>query len=114
MCGALWTFSVLSFAGPFAWPFAIALTWLLVRHAPDRRDAIGLVAGLGTFLIFIGLIHVGDTLCPESGTLTIPAGETGTISCGGLDSRPWLAIGALILIGALLLYRMARRRASET
>jgi len=43
--GALWTFSVLSFAGLYTLPLAVVLTWLLLRYSTDKRDAVGLIAG---------------------------------------------------------------------
>ena len=109
-CGALWAFSVISFAGMFVLPLAVVLTWLLSRYAVDRRDAIGLIAGVAALLVFIGLLHMADTPCPESGVLFVPAGEQGVVSCGGLDSAPWLVIGSLLLIAAGLLYSVVRRR----
>jgi len=76
----------------------------------DRRDAIGLIAGVAALLVFIGLLHIADTPCPESGILFVPAGEQGVVSCGGLDSAPWLVSGTLLLVAACVLYSTVRGR----
>jgi hypothetical protein len=107
-CGALWTLSVLSFAGLFTLPLAAVLTWLLIRYSTDRRDAIGLIAGVAALLVHVGAAHIGEAPCPESGTLTIPAGEEGSVSCTDFVSGPWLVGGILLLVVALVLYLMVR------
>lgn len=111
-CGALWTFSVLSFAGLYTLPLAVVLTWLLLRYSTDKRDAIGLIAGAAALLIYVGSAHIGETPCPESGTLTIPPGET-SVSCSDFVSTPWLVGGILLLVVAFVLYGMVRWRRSE-
>ena len=112
-CGALWTFSVLSFAGLFTLPLAAVLTWLLIRYSTDRHDAIGLIAGVAVLLVYVGSAHIGETPCPESGTLTIPPGGEGSVSCIDFVSTPWLVGGILLLVVALVLYRMVRGRHPE-
>jgi hypothetical protein len=109
-CGALWTVSVLSFVGLFTLPLAAVLTWLLFRYSTDKRDAVGIFAGVGAVLIYIGTAHLGESPCPASGVLTIPAGEYGSVSCTNFVSTPWLVRGVVLLIGALVLYRVVRRR----
>lgn len=110
VCGALWTFSVLSFTGLFTLPLAAVLTWLLIRYTTDKRDAIGLVAGVAALVVYVGSAHIGETRCPESGTLTILPGGEGSVSCTDFVSTPWLVGGILLLGAALVLYRMVRRR----
>jgi hypothetical protein len=112
-CGALWTFSVLSFAGLFTLPLAAGLTWLLTRYSLDKDDAIGLVAGVATFLVYVGSAHIGEMPCPESGTLTLPAGGERRVSCTDVVSTPWLVGGILLLVAALVLYRLVRGRHPE-
>lgn len=112
-CGALWTFSVLSFAGLFTLPLAAVLTWLLYRYSTDRHDAIGLIAGVAALLVYVGSAHFGETPCPESGTLAIPPGGEGSVSCTDFVSTPWLVGGILLLVVALVLYRMVRGRHPE-
>lgn len=106
-CGALWTLSVLSFAGLFTLPLAAVLTWLLIRYSTDRRDAIGLIAGVAAFLLYVGSAHIGQPRCPESGILTVPPGG-GSVSCTNFVPTPWLVGGILLLVVALGLYRMVR------
>lgn len=113
LCGALWTFSVLSFAGLFTMPLAAVLTWLLIRYSSDRHDAIGLVAGVAAFLVYVGSAHIGELPCPESGTLTILPGEEGSVSCSDFVSTPWLVGGMLLLVVALVLYRIVRGQRPE-
>lgn len=107
-CGALWTFSVLSFAGLFTLPLATVLTWLLIRYSIDRRDAIGLIAGVAAVLVYVGSAHITEMPCPESGTLTgLPGGDR-SVSCTDFVSTPWLVGGVLLLVAFLVLYRMVR------
>jgi len=106
--GALWTFSVLSFAGLFTLPLAAVLTWLLIRYSTDKRDAIGLIGGVAVFLVYVGSAHIGETPCPRIGTLTILPGGEGSVSCTDFVSTPWLVGGILLLVVALGLYRMVR------
>lgn len=113
LCGALWAFSGLSFAGLFVLPLAAVLTWMLFRLGKDRRDATGLIAGAGGFLVLIGFLHVGDTPCPESGVLYVPAGQESVVSCGGLDSLPWFVSGSLIVTVAVALYCFLKRPTTE-
>jgi len=91
-CGALWTVSVLSQVGLFTLPLAVVLTWLLIRYSRDRRDAIGLVAGVAAFLLYVGSAHIGQAPCPESGMLTLPPGAEGSVSCTNFVETP-LACG---------------------
>ena len=107
ICGALWAFSFLSFVGPVVWPLAAALTWLAFKYTSQRRDALGLVAGAGAFVLFTGLLHIRDLPCDS------PRAATAS-GCGGFDSKPWLIIGSIVLLGAVLLYRSVRQRQDST
>ncbi len=111
LCGALWTFSFLSFAGPLLWPLAIGLTWFATRKTPKDRDLLGLLAGLGLFILYIGLINVGSSPCSESG-IAFP--DDGQSSCGGSDARPWLLVGLVALSLAILLYSRSASWRPET
>lgn len=97
---------MLSFAGLFTLPLAAVLTWLLIRYSIDKHDAIGLIAGVAALLFYVGSAHIGETPCPVSGRLTIlPRGED-SVSCTDFVSTPWLVGGILLLVVALVLYRM--------
>lgn len=109
-CGVLWTFSFLSFAGLITLPLAAVLTWLLFRYSVHKRDAIGLVAGGAAVLVYVGSAHIGESPCPASGTLTIAPGGPASVSCTDFVSSPWLVSGVVVLIGALGLYWIIRRR----
>ena len=107
--GVLLAFSFLSFAGPLAWPIVIIVGAVVIWARPSARDWLGLVAGIGAFLLFIAAIHINDTRCPPSGT-TIVTGPGGSYSCGGLDSKPWLIVGMIVFGAGIGLYTWARRK----
>ncbi len=106
-CGMLWAFSFLSFAGLFTLPLAVLMTALNLKHAPDRRDAIGLIAGVAVLLLVIGFMNLGYQACPD-GPVTIMSDE-GSFSCGGFDPRPWFAVGFVLFVASLSVYRISRR-----
>ena len=109
LCGMLWAFSFLSFAGLVTLPVAAILTALLIKYAPDNRDAMGLVAGIGAMVLVIGFLNLGYQPCPESPTIVIMTDE-GSFSCGGLDPKPWLAVGFIFLVVAIAVYRLRRQK----
>ena len=112
LCGGLLSFSFLSFAGLFALPLGAILLGLLIAYAPDRIDRWGLVAGVGSILLFVGVLNINSSPCPEEGWVTVVPGE-GPYSCGGLVPWPWLAAGALIVGTAIAIYRRRLRIGRE-
>ena len=60
-CGALWTFPWFTFGvGIVTLPFAGWLTWALGRHAPQLRDAWGLLFGVGGLFALVGLSNLNS------------------------------------------------------
>lgn len=59
--GALLALALLGLAsiGMFVLPFALVALWLVARRAP-RREAFGLLAGIGVTLGAIGLLQLGE------------------------------------------------------
>ena len=56
---ALWTLPWFTFGvGIVTLPFAGLLTWAMGRHAPDLRDAWGLLFGFGGLLALLGLMNL--------------------------------------------------------
>jgi len=111
LLGTLLAFSFLSFAGPFAWPFILILGAAVIWVRPPARAWFGLISGIGAFLLFIAAIHLADAPCDT------PAGIEAlrtSGSCGGLDSKPWLIVGALVFALGFGLYLWARRRVMKT
>ena len=97
IAGALWSVTLISFVGLFTLPFALLLTGLLVRYSPQRRDALGLLAGAAGVALVLGVVNLGYQPCPESGTLTILSGE-GSSSCGGFAPAPFFVVGVVLMI----------------
>ena len=112
VCGALWAFSFLSFAGLRVLPPALLLTWLLHRNTGTRPYAVGVVAGAAALLLYIGLVHLSDRPCPESGSVTVESGEPG-FSCGGLNGVPWLVAGIALMGISVGLFFQVRGRMRE-
>ena len=77
--------------------FALLLTGLLVRYSPQRRDALGLLAGAAGVALVLGVVNLGYQPCPESGTLTMLSGE-GSSSCGGVAPAPFFVVGVALMI----------------
>ena len=121
-----WRFAAWVFAGgltAFAWltgfsiglfllPFAVLAIWFVARKSRIWPEILGLVGGLGVVGLVIAAIHREGTGCRSSGE---PDGSI-TVTCGGLDPKPWLVGGLLLLALAPALYALARRRtpADET
>ena len=104
IAGAMWAFSVISFAaGPFMIPFAGWLTWIAWRRTERRRDVLGLVAGVGAFILFVGFLHVGDVPCDS------PRAPRRS-SCGGIDAKPWLIVGSVIVAAGILPFLRPREK----
>ena len=110
--GALLAFSLLSFAGPLAWPLILILGAIVIWLRPPVRAGLGLISGIGLFVLFIGVIHLQDTPCSSSG-IVISAEFSGVYSCGGLDSKPWLIVGSAAFIAGIGLFVAARQRATR-
>ena len=97
IAGSLWSVTLISFVGLFTLPFALLLTGLLVRYSPQRRDALGLLAGAAGVALVLGVVNLGYQPCPESGTLTMLSGE-GSSSCGGVAPAPFFVVGVVLMI----------------
>jgi len=106
--GALLAFSFLSFAGPLAWPVVLFLVAIVIWARAPTRAWLGLIAGSGAFLLFIGIIHLNDTPCTQIGAISHGPGD-GPYSCGGLDSQPWLIVGGIVFAIGIGLFARPRR-----
>jgi hypothetical protein len=100
LVGGLLGFAVLGAAsvGALALPFIVILVVMTRRARPPSHSLVGLIAGVGVLLLFIGILNLGNTPCDETGTLIdgvivygyVEAGieEDGAkTSCGG--RRGW-------------------------
>ena len=115
LSGGLLSFGIVAAAsvGLLVLPFGMVLFGLLIAYAPDPRDRWGVFTGVGAVGILIGLLNIDNRPCAgwvsgqETGSTS--SGATSSVSCGGLDGRPWLVIGVLLIVVSLVVYR--RRRA---
>jgi hypothetical protein len=109
--GALLAFSFVSALtiGIFILPFALLASWAILRSSPPRATSFGLVSGAGLVCLAIGVLNVGSTPCPESGTATVSPGEV-EVACGGRDALPFLVAGIALTLTGLVLVASARRR----
>ncbi|MDH3605735.1 MAG: hypothetical protein OER12_01925 [Acidimicrobiia bacterium] len=114
LAGGLIVFGILGAAsvGLFVLPFGMILFGLSIAYAPDTRDRWGVLAGVGAIGVFIGVLNLNYQPCDE-GWVTVPPGED-SYSCGGFDGRPILAIGLLLIVVALIMYRRARANAATS
>jgi hypothetical protein len=114
-----WRFAAWVFAGgltAFAWitgfsiglfllPLAVLAIWFVARKSRIWPEILGLVGGLGVVGLVIAAINHEGPGCRT----TEEAGGI-TVTCGGLDPKPWLVGGLLLLAAAPALYALARRK----
>jgi hypothetical protein len=123
LVGGLLGFAVLGAAsvGVLALPFIVILVVMMRRARPPSHSLVGLIAGVGVLLLFIGILNLANTPCDETGTLIdgvimyghVEAGseEDGAkTSCGGFAPAPWLAVGGTALAAGAALFAIAERR----
>jgi hypothetical protein len=104
--------TLVSFVGLFTLPLALLLTWSLIRYSPQRRDAIGLLAGAGGFGLILGIVNLGHRSCGEAGAVMVLSSE-GSSSCGGWAPDPFFVIGSVLMAAAVVLYLVAGKRSAE-
>jgi hypothetical protein len=93
-------------------PFALVLLALVARLSPQLPEAAGFVSGVGVMLIVVAFLNQDYRPC-GSGVVTLEPGQT-SVSCGGLDPRPWLVSGLAVFTAGCVAYALtsrARRRA---
>jgi hypothetical protein len=112
--GALLVFSFLGALsiGFFVFPFALLALFVSTKRASVWPEATGVVAGAGAVSLVIAFLNRDYNPCPESGVLTIPPGETGSIECGGFDPTPWLIVGITLVSVSVLAHVFIRARRS--
>jgi hypothetical protein len=90
-------------------PVGVLTVCVMVGQTRERRELLGVVAGLGCAVALIGAIHVDD-----GGCATHRDARTTRVSCGGFDGKPWLAVGLMLTAAAALAYEhIGRRSGSE-
>ena len=105
-------------------PVAIGLAYLVnARFRSSPESTIGGPVGAGTILLWIAYRHRDyPGPCPGGGAMSrgmevVSAGGRSVMklemSCGGLDPRPWLAVGVLLVAIGLGVALAHRRRAAS-
>jgi hypothetical protein len=93
----------------FLFPLGVLVVCVMVRWTREQRELLGALAGLGCAAGLIGLLHLHDGGCS---THRDAEGLTTTISCGGFDGKPWLAVGVLALAAAAVAYQRAGHKSA--
>ena len=75
---------------------------LVLARLTGAAEALGVVGGGGSVIALIGLLNLDYQPCPN-GTVVLPPGQT-SYECGGFDGTPWLIVGALLMVGAVLVF----------
>jgi hypothetical protein len=91
--------------GIFALPVAAVLILVLSRHRASV-DALGLLAGLGAIVAWIGSLNLNHQACSSHATLTPGGAQSVSYSCGGIDGTSWLIIGIGMAAVAVALYML--------
>jgi hypothetical protein len=108
--GACLAFAVTAL-GFFVVPVGLLLAIGLARRRRGM-DAVGLVAGIGVMVAWIGSINLDYHACSSSSvSLALPRGSTrsAVYSCGGVNGTPWMIVGVTALLAALVVYIVATR-----
>ena len=98
---------IVSQIGVFTFPAGVVLIVVLTWHAP--RHALGFVAGVGAVGVVIGALSLDYHPCPRDGVTVLEPGQT-SFECGGFDGTPWLVVGAVLVVAAMVGYALANRR----
>jgi hypothetical protein len=90
--GALFAFTVLSAAsiGLFLVPVVLLGLWYLARNVGMGREAVGAISGFGVPTLVVAILAAGPN---------------------GLDARPWLVAGLLLVAAGIAGYLALTRRA---
>ncbi len=106
--GACLAFDVSSL-GVFLVPLGLLLALGLARRRAGV-DALGLLAGLGAIIAWIGSLNLDYRAC-SSGSVTLMLSPRGphsvSYSCGGVNGVPWVIAGTCAVAGALAWYLIA-------
>ncbi|MGH9227041.1 MAG: hypothetical protein ACRD2W_25425 [Acidimicrobiales bacterium] len=111
--GALCGFAGVSLAsvGLLILPLAVVALIAAGRRARPWPEVAGFLPGLGTGAgLFVGLVNLGSSPCPSSGSASVgPGAATSSYSCGGLDPVPWLVGGAILVVLGFAVYLAQQR-----
>ena len=117
LVGALLGFSVLGAAsiGLFVLPMALLALGVTAGTARVWPEIAGMLEGVASLSLFVGLVNLYSTPCPSSGSGHVHTGGgpgTGTtsFSCGGLDPSPWLLVGLALAGAGFAVYGLGRPR----
>ena len=112
--GAVLALSVLGAAsiGLFVFPLALLGLCLVATRVRAWPEMAGVLEGVATLNLFVGIANVGSTPCPAAGSGTVQraGGVPSGSSCGGFDPLPWLLVGLALAVIGLLTYVVARER----
>ncbi len=90
------------FIVPVGLVLIICLAW---RRA--TVDALGLLAGVGAIVAWVGSINLGYRACSSRHpalSLTPGGARSISYSCGGVNGLAWLIVGVCMLAAAVALY----------
>jgi hypothetical protein len=80
---------------------------VVLSPSSRRRELLGLIAGAGLAIAYLGSLHTGYQPCnsPMTGQASVVS------SCGGIDGPHWLIVGiALAVIAGALYWPRSRAR----
>jgi hypothetical protein len=113
--GACLAFAVTAL-GVFVVPVGLLLALGLLRRRPGI-ESLGLLAGLGAIVAWIGSLNLDYRAClSNSVSLSLPRGATrsAVYSCGGVNGARWMIVGVSAVVAVLMLYLVATRSAPPT
>lgn len=98
--------------GIFIAPVGLVLIGGLAWRRPTV-DALGLLAGVGASVAWLGSINLGYRACSSNhGELSLSPGGPGSVSysCGGVNGPAWMIVGVCVVAAAAVLYLVMTRQ----
>jgi hypothetical protein len=102
---------VVSVVGLVTIPLGLLVALALGRRS-NGRERLGLLAGIGVTITFVGSLHADYRACSRyHGVLTSGPGQRSFgFSCGGVDGPHWLIVGIGVTLAAAILYSYEAQR----
>lgn len=95
--------------GIFLLPIGLLASLVLARFTGAGPELLGIVEGLAIACLVVAALNADYWTCPPSGEVITRTRDTVTVeSCGEVSPWPWLSVGLVLGIGAVIAYGISR------